>query len=237
MNPAFTLWFAGAGPTREQVAKALATAGVRVEPGGALSSGEGLGLTGPEDGRVQLAGVTMQDEDLDGAAYFDLDRRELDGAAAFRLALLEPAPADRMAGVRALARLVPGLAAIDGCLGLGWVPAKSAMGADYARAVIGQWLDGGAFPALGLTSLSETRDGGFVSRGLSAICGQELAVAADAAVLPADRARIAIRLIDFLVEHGPVTAREVIEIDGFGRFEVSPGAEGKKINLRRSPIA
>ena len=76
---------------------------------------------------------------------------------------------------------------------------------DYFRRTVGAWLDGGAFPALGLTALSRSPQGAMRSVGLNFFLGHELELAPLAGESAADTARMAVRLIHDLVENGTYT--------------------------------
>lgn len=117
--------------------------------------------------------------------------------------------------VRAMVGIAAGLAGLPGLRGVVWHPARSAIaGAVFQRAVA-VWLDGGAFPALGLTALVAEPDGGFRSEGLAFFTGQELRLEPAAGRSARDSARIAVRLIDALVGAKPVrTATHFAGPDG-----------------------
>lgn len=106
--------------------------------------------------------------------------------------------------VRVLAGLGIALAELPGVLAVCWNPAGSWMAPDYFRKVGLDWLGGGAFPALGLTSLKRERNGAMVSQGLELLIGQELRFEPDSELSPAQVARIAVRMIHELVERGPL---------------------------------
>jgi hypothetical protein len=106
--------------------------------------------------------------------------------------------------VRVLAGLGAVLAGLPGVLAVCWNPAGSWMAPDYFRKTAFDWLGGGAFPALGLTTLRRERNGAMVSHGLELLIGQELRFEPDAELAPAQVARIAVRMIHELVEQGPL---------------------------------
>ena len=107
--------------------------------------------------------------------------------------------------VRTLVAIGTGLATLPGVIGLVWTPARCAMSVALFRRSIADWLDGGAFPALGLTALVDGNDGGFHSEGLAFFTGQELRLEPLAGRGPRAAARIAVRLIDALVGTEPVS--------------------------------
>jgi hypothetical protein len=133
--------------------------------------------------------------------------------------------------VRVLAGLGAELAGLPGVLAVCWNPAGSWMAPDYFRKTMFDWLGGGAFPALGLTTLRRERNGAMVSQGLGLLIGQELRFEPDPTLAPAQAARIAVRLINELVESGPVVeAGELVGPDGEALLAV-PVREGSQIRV------
>jgi hypothetical protein len=139
--------------------------------------------------------------------------------AARRLEAIELAPGPHLAGGERLMPLVRGLvglgtqlAALEGVEAVCWRPAGSWMESGYFRRVAGEWLRGGAFPALGLTTLSRGEDGAMKSRGLAFLTGQEILLTPKPNASAADAARLAVRLIDELVYAGPL--REQAQYSG-----------------------
>lgn len=114
--------------------------------------------------------------------------------------------------VRAMAMLALQLAELPGLLALCWNPAGCWMAPAYFRKIANDWLAGGPFPALGLTSLHRGEQGAMHSRGLAVFTGQELMIPAAEGITPADQARIAVRLINELVGLDPLT--EPVELTG-----------------------
>src|SRR5690606_29544588 len=76
--------------------------------------------------------------------------------------------------VRSQLALALRLAALPGLVAVAWTPAQSAMAVNYFTTVVSAWLEGGAFPALGLTAFALALDGGLQSEGLAFLTGQEL---------------------------------------------------------------
>jgi hypothetical protein len=107
--------------------------------------------------------------------------------------------------VRILAGLGAVLSELPGVLAVSWNPAGSWMAPEYFRKRVSDWLGGGAFPALGLTTLKRESNGAMVSQGLELLIGQELRFEPDADLAPAQIARIAVRMIHELIERGPLT--------------------------------
>ena len=113
--------------------------------------------------------------------------------------------ANAMPVVRTMLRLASALTREWDCtLGTLWLPADSAMHRSLFMSAIDAWLAGGAFPALGLTGVTERADGRMASDGLAFFTGQELVLET---ALGADRiaaTRLLVRLIDRLIEGPPL---------------------------------
>jgi hypothetical protein len=102
----------------------------------------------------------------------------------------------------------------------------------FARAMLG-WLSGGAFPALGLTSIERTADGGVRSEGLSFFIGQEVLMDGRSGETPVDTMRIASRVIDHLVrKHGIVSLQELQGPSG-ERLFAEPDLNGQVVRVWR----
>ena len=106
--------------------------------------------------------------------------------------------------VRCLAMLVAQLTRMDRVRAVAWHPARTCSEATYYREEVISWAEGGAFPGLGLAALSTDPDGTTWSEGLALFTGQELRLPADLAEDRAQIAKIALRLLNWLVEHGPI---------------------------------
>lgn len=109
----------------------------------------------------------------------------------------------------------------DGVEAVAWPPAQSGIGARYFESVTAAWLDGGPFPALGLTAFCENPDGSLQSAGLSYWIGQELQIAP---ALSADKV-VATRLGVRLVNH-------LVAIGGIDRSERVVGPDGNRLIMR-----
>lgn len=159
---------------------------------------------------------------------FGLDRTLL--GEGLEAVSLEPGPHLRGGGallpvVRVLAGLGAALCALEGVRAVCWSPAGTWMEPGYFVRLIDDWLDGGAFPALGLTGLVREPDGALHSTGLEFLIGQELLLEPRQGQSTADAARIAVRLIHELVARGAL--EESTTLTGPGgevlRALVSPG--------------
>jgi hypothetical protein len=117
--------------------------------------------------------------------------------------------------VRTLAGLAANLALNLPVAQVAWHSAGTCMEPKFFSRTVLTWLSGGAFPALGLTALFASSDGGVASRGLAALIGQEMQLAGKADEPPAETVKLAIRVVDFLVRKGPLAAPEAIGGPGF----------------------
>lgn len=114
-----------------------------------------------------------------------------------------------------------------------WQPSGSAIGRRFFESVITAWLDGGAFPALGLTAFEETPDGALQSVGLDLWIGQELRIEPPLSVDRIAATRLGVRLINQLVIVGGLDESErVIAPDGT-RLVMQTSRNSTFIRVRR----
>ena len=104
--------------------------------------------------------------------------------------------------VRALVALGCTLVDLPGLRAIGWEPARTVMTPDYWRRVMTAWLQGGAFPSLGLAAMSRTDGGTVESEELRLFLGREVRIAPAAGEAWVDTARFAVRVFHDLVERG-----------------------------------
>lgn len=161
----------------------------------------------------------------------------LEQAQGLEAVVLRPGPHLASAGallpiVRTMAALACELSSLPGLCGVGWEPAGTIMSPEYFRRTAGAWLEGGAFPALGLTALTRTREGDMRSVGLSVFTGNELAVEPAPGDSPADLARLAVRVIHHLVQNGPYSPG-VHEGPGGEYLHCSYNADRTFLRIRR----
>lgn len=132
----------------------------------------------------------------------DLDSRAMDAL------VLQAGPhiaggAHSLPVLRAMLDIGRGLAdQLQGVRAVVWGPAKAAIAVPMFKRAVGEWLDGGPVPALGLVGFSASADGKLVSEGLNFLIGQELAIDRS---LTGDRVaatRLAVRLVHELVMAG-----------------------------------
>ena len=106
--------------------------------------------------------------------------------------------------LRCLAWLAAELASLENLQAIAWRPARTVCGPSYFRDVVMRWIGGGAFPGLGLTALVPQADGALVSEGLALFTGQELRLEAEPGTDQSQAAKVALRLLHWLVENGRV---------------------------------
>ncbi|MDE1915996.1 MAG: hypothetical protein KGJ57_08030 [Sphingomonadales bacterium] len=133
--------------------------------------------------------------------------------------------------VRAQMEVALGLLALPGLRAVVWQPAAIAMSAGHFSRVLSPWLNGGPFPALGLTYLTRSADGTMVSHGLSFFTGQELSLAPMPGRADADLGKLAVRLIHKLVDSAPIeTPCDIIGPDGEVLF-IEPVENGHRLRV------
>ena len=106
--------------------------------------------------------------------------------------------------IRSLAWLAAILAELPDVCAVAWHPAQTLSAPGHFRGSVLRWIDGGAFPGLGLTALVAGDDGSMRSEGLALLTGQEIELAMELAEDRAAAARLALRLLHWLVEYGPL---------------------------------
>ena len=97
---------------------------------------------------------------------------------------------------------------------------------------VGQ-IEGGVFPGLGLAALVPTPDGGMHSQGLALFTGQELRLEPDLASDRATGAKIGLRLMHWLVEHGRLEAPERIPGPDGEPLRMEPSSNGRFVRVWR----
>lgn len=112
-----------------------------------------------------------------------------------------------------------------------WPPSASAIGRRFFESTATAWLEGGAFPALGLTAFRKTIDGGLQSVGLDFLIGQELRIEPGLAADEVAATRLGVRLINQLVHTGRVESREEVIGPQGDRLQLEPSVNGKFIRL------
>ncbi|WP_271077964.1 hypothetical protein [Aurantiacibacter sp. MUD61] len=106
--------------------------------------------------------------------------------------------------VRGLAALAADLTDLPRVQGVVWHPAHAVSEPAYFQRGVTSWIEGGPFPGLGLTALITNSDGSMQSDGLALFTGQELHLPADVTGDGAEGAKLALRILNWLVEHGKI---------------------------------
>lgn len=114
---------------------------------------------------------------------------------------------------------------------ISWGPSRSAIGRRYFESVISAWLDGGPFPALGLTAFAECPDGALESVGLAFWIGQELRIEPSLSTDKVAASRLGIRLVNQLVLVGRLTADERIIAPNGTRLVLRPSRDHALISV------
>ncbi len=96
-----------------------------------------------------------------------------------------------------------------------WPPSQSAIGRRFFESISTAWLEGGTFPALGLTAFRETIDGALQSVGLDFWLDQELRIEPPLSQDKVAATRLGVRLINQLILLGGLEESErIIAPDG-----------------------
>ena len=135
--------------------------------------------------------------------------------------------------VRSLAWLSAVLTSLPGVQAVAWHPARSWSTTAHYRDSVLRWFDGGVFPGLGLAALSETRDGAMQSEGLALFTGQELRLEPELAENRVAAAKIGLRLMHWLVEHGPLDAAEALAGPDGQPLRLEPSSNGRYVRVWR----
>jgi len=114
-----------------------------------------------------------------------------------------------------------------------WQPSHSAIGRRFFESVVTAWLDGGAFPALGLTAFEETADGALQSIGLDVWIGQELRIEPPLTADKVAATRLGVRLINQLVILGGLDESERIIAPDGTRLVMQGSRNSQFIRVRR----
>lgn len=145
----------------------------------------------------------------------------LDALGGARALVLSPGPHLAGAGrllpvIRVGVELVLDLARIGSPLAIGWIPARNAIAPSWFQKAAGPWLDGGPFPAMALVSFRHDADGAIGSTGLKFLIGQEFQLSGNGSGGREYLMKVAVRLVDWLVAHGPVSAPSEAVLAGTG---------------------
>lgn len=161
-------------------------------------------------------GLTFDLRGLAGGSSVEMPEVEhmlgIESSQLQRLCALQICPGPHLAGaqhllpvIRVAAALTIALAKIGQPRAISWLPARNAVVPELFARAVKPWLEGGPFPAMALASLRLQGDGRISSEGLKFLIGQEFWLEGDGGKGAEHLARTAVRLVDWLVAHGPVT--------------------------------
>ncbi len=114
-----------------------------------------------------------------------------------------------------------------------WPPSASAIGRRYFESISTAWLEGGAFPALGLTAFRETEEGALQSEGLAFWIDQEIRIEPPIANDKVAATRLGIRLVNQLILVGGVEESERIVAPDGTPLVIRPSRNGKFVQVWR----
>lgn len=117
--------------------------------------------------------------------------------------------------------------------GLVWPPSSSLIGRRFFESTATAWLDGGPFPALGLTAFDVTADGALETTGLSLWIGNELRIDQALTHDKVAGTRLGLRLINHLVMLGGLTREERITAPDGSRLIMLPASGDGPIRVKR----
>ena len=136
--------------------------------------------------------------------------------------------------VRALLALACDLTLFfDNLVAISWGPSCSAIGRRFFESVTSAWLDGGPFPALGLTAFADGADGALESVGLRFWIGQELRIEPPLNADLIAATRLGVRLVNQLVLAGRVERDERIIAPDGAPLMLRPAGNRDYISVRR----
>ncbi|MDP4605412.1 MAG: hypothetical protein NWS68_04570 [Erythrobacter sp.] len=114
-----------------------------------------------------------------------------------------------------------------------WAPSHSAIGRRFFESVVTAWLDGGAFPALGLTAFEQQPDGALQSVGLDCWIGQEVRIEPPLSTDKVAATRLGIRLVNQLVITGGLKQSERITAPDGTRLVMHPSRDSTIVRVWR----
>lgn len=117
--------------------------------------------------------------------------------------------------------------------GVIWPPSSSAIGHRFFESVVTAWLDGGPFPALGLTAFSEGVDGALQTEGLEFWIGQELRIEPALVVDKVAATRLGVRLVNQLVLIGGIEDSERVVAPDGSRLVLRTSRNGRFVRVWR----
>ncbi|MEO6151985.1 MAG: hypothetical protein ABIT09_03855 [Croceibacterium sp.] len=134
--------------------------------------------------------------------------------------------------LRMLAWLTAQLCALPDLRAVVWHPASCWSAPAVFQAGVTHWIEGGPFPTFSLAGLAVTPDEALQSEGVGLFTGQELRIEPELAMDRPEAAKIAVRLIHWLVESGPLKEAQNVEGPGGACWRVEPSADGRLVRVR-----
>lgn len=114
-----------------------------------------------------------------------------------------------------------------------WPPSKSAIGRRFFESITTAWIEGGAFPALGLTAFKETIDGAIQTVGLDYWIGQELRIEPPISDDKATATRLGVRVVHHLISLGGLNTVERLTAPDRSKLIMEPSQNGRFIRVWR----
>lgn len=114
-----------------------------------------------------------------------------------------------------------------------WPPSASAIGRRFFESTATAWIEGGAFPALGLTAFHETMHGALESVGLDYWIGQELRIEQPLSQDRVAATRLGVRLVNQLVLIGALESSERVVAPDGSRLVMQPTSDRRFIRVWR----
>ncbi|MFN2100820.1 hypothetical protein ACEWMW_12060 [Altererythrobacter sp. MF3-039] len=115
--------------------------------------------------------------------------------------------------------------------GFFWLPSLSVTGPEFFSSSIDSWVEGGPFPALGLSAFRAADDGGLESVGLSFFTGQEVVMGKEMVHDLAASTRLAMRLVHQLVMNGKLQENQIVSGPDGSQLRLEPSEDGNKVTV------
>jgi hypothetical protein len=136
--------------------------------------------------------------------------------------------------LRAMIRLARDLTLFfNGLTAIAWPVSASLIGRRFFESTVTAWLDGGPFPALGLTAFDLAPDGALETTGLALWIGQELQIGPELAQDKVAATRLGVRLVNHLVMLGGIAHEERVTAPDGTRLVMVPVADARIVRVQR----
>ena len=186
-----------------------------------------------------LRGIAPGTQSAFPEVLYKFDFEQLPKPSLFEALQLSPGP--HLRGGERSVPVVKGLLGLardlihhfDDLVAVVWPPSSSAIGRRYFESTTTAWIDGGPFPALGLTAFRETIDGALQSEGLDFWIDQELRIEPPLTSDKVAATRLGVRLINQLLLVGGVDGSERIVAPDGTRLVLRTSRNGRFIRVWR----